>query len=489
MLTTQLSRRSILRGGVSLSALALLAATGGCESIVEAIENRPIRRRSTSAAAATDMATYADAVAQMKALPAGDPRNWLAQANIHQNFCPHGNWYFLPWHRAYLFYFEQICRELTGVKDFALPYWNWQADRAIPAGFWSGSLNHSPRSAGPTSQASLSYIGSSVMEDILDLTNFEQFASYASTALRGGAGGGYGEVEATPHNNIHGFVGGTMGTFQSPQDPVFWCHHNMIDCMWDTWNNKRGNLNTSDTNWTQFNLTGMFVDGTGNPAQMSCGLTVILPLISYRFDNSPKGQGAQLTAVLTREALERGGNIRHSVRQTFQVSGRQVLTPLKPVQFKVKTDAAMLKRMGMPKNSAPNGSGGDAQSDTGGERVLLRVSDIRPPANDDTYIRVYVNKPDAGPNTGIDTPHYAGSFGFFMGKMMAEIARDGNVPDFYVDVTDTLAALRESGRFSGDEGVELTLVPVPHATGQRSPPPITIGSMDLITTPVAVRGK
>lgn len=251
MLNTALSRRSILRGGVSLSALTLLAATGGCESIKDAIANRPVRKRSTSAAAATDMATYANAVSAMKALPAGDPRNWLAQANIHQNFCPHGNWYFLPWHRAYLFYFEQICRELTGVKDFALPYWNWQADRSIPTAFWSGSLNHSPRSAGPASQAGLSYIGPSVLEGILDLTNFEQFASYAATALRPATGGGYGELESTPHNNIHGFVGGTMGTYQSPQDPVFWCHHNMIDCMWDTWNNKRGNLNTSDTAWTQ----------------------------------------------------------------------------------------------------------------------------------------------------------------------------------------------------------------------------------------------
>lgn len=475
MLNAQLSRRSVLRGGVSLSALGLLAATGGCESIKDAIANRPVRKRSTSAAAATDMATYAAAVTAMKALPASDPRNWLAQANIHQNFCPHGNWYFLPWHRAYLFYFEQICREVTGVSDFALPYWNWQADREVPSDFWSGALNHSPRSAGPTSQAGLSYIGADVLEDILDLTNFEQFASYASTALRGGTGGGYGELEATPHNNIHGFVGGTMSSFQSPQDPVFWCHHNMIDCMWDTWNNKRGNLNTSDTAWTQFNLTGMFVDGQGNPAEMACGVTVILPLLSYRYDNSPKGEANQFTAVLTREALERGGNIRHTVRQEFRVSGAATLSPRKPLRFKASADEAMLDKA--------------AARDGRDERVLLRVSGIRPPKNDDTYIRVFVNLPDAGPDTSIKSPHYAGSFGFFMGKMFARMAADGNVPDYYVDVTDTLADLRKAGRFSAGEGVELTLVAVPHETGERRAEAITIGRMDLVTTPSATPGK
>ena len=475
MLNTALSRRSILRGGVSLSALTLLAATGGCESIKDAIANRPVRKRSTSAAAATDMATYANAVSAMKALPAGDPRNWLAQANIHQNFCPHGNWYFLPWHRAYLFYFEQICRELTGVKDFALPYWNWQADRSIPTAFWSGSLNHSPRSANSSSQAGLSYIGPSVLEGILDLTNFEQFASYASTALRGGSGGGYGELESTPHNNIHGFVGGTMGTYQSPQDPVFWCHHNMIDCMWDTWNNKRGNLNTSDTAWTQFNLNGMFVDGQGNPAQMTCGLSVILPLISYRYDVSPKGEAPQFTAALSKAALERGGNIRHSIRSQFQVSGRQLLAPMKPTQFRSKADPAMLAKLSA-----------DGQD---GERVLLKVSGITAPKNDDTYIRVFVNLPNADANTSIDDPHYAGSFGFFQGAMFARMSKDGTVPDYYVDVTDTLAKLRRGKMLAADEGINLTLVAVPHETGQRAAGAIEIGRMDLVTTPSAMRGK
>src|SRR5258708_38265892 len=57
---------------------------------------------------------YREAVGKLKALPSSDPRNWSQLANIHRDFCPHGNWYFLPWHRAYLLAFEDICAEAMG---------------------------------------------------------------------------------------------------------------------------------------------------------------------------------------------------------------------------------------------------------------------------------------------------------------------------------------------------------------------------------------
>jgi polyphenol oxidase len=42
---------------------------------------------------------------------------------------------FLAWHRAYLHYHEEIIREVTGNEAFALPYWNWLDDDALPALF------------------------------------------------------------------------------------------------------------------------------------------------------------------------------------------------------------------------------------------------------------------------------------------------------------------------------------------------------------------
>ena len=84
------------------------------------------------------------AVARMKALPQSDPRNWIRFADIHRNFCPHANWYFLPWHRAYIRSFERICQELSGKADFALPYWNWTADRQFPAAFRPAIASSNP---------------------------------------------------------------------------------------------------------------------------------------------------------------------------------------------------------------------------------------------------------------------------------------------------------------------------------------------------------
>ena len=89
-----------------------------------------------------DLAAYRRGVAAMKALPASDARNWNRFAGVHANFCPHGNWYFLPWHRAYLTSLEAIIRDLSDKPDFALPYWDWTAERQLPPAFAAGNPQH-----------------------------------------------------------------------------------------------------------------------------------------------------------------------------------------------------------------------------------------------------------------------------------------------------------------------------------------------------------
>jgi hypothetical protein len=69
--------------------------------------------------------SYKKAIHVMLRLPPEDPRNWYRIALTHTMDCPHGNWWFLVWHRGYIGWFEQICRELSGDPSFALPYWDW----------------------------------------------------------------------------------------------------------------------------------------------------------------------------------------------------------------------------------------------------------------------------------------------------------------------------------------------------------------------------
>jgi tyrosinase len=78
--------------------------------------------------AAAMLESYKKAIRAMLALPPSDPRNWYRLALAHALDCPHGNWWFLVWHRGYVGWFEQICRELSGDPTFALPYWDWTAN-------------------------------------------------------------------------------------------------------------------------------------------------------------------------------------------------------------------------------------------------------------------------------------------------------------------------------------------------------------------------
>jgi hypothetical protein len=52
------------------------------------------------------------------------------------------------------------------------------------------------------------------MESILQEPNFFNFASYQAVGQRDFAG--YGLLEETPHNHVHGFIGGYMGEQYAP---------------------------------------------------------------------------------------------------------------------------------------------------------------------------------------------------------------------------------------------------------------------------------
>jgi tyrosinase len=87
------------------------------------------------------LTSYKNAIAAMLALPPTDPRNWYRNAFVHLLDCPHQNWWFLPWHRAYLVWFERTCRQLSGDQNFALPYWDWTKNPRVPTAMFDGVLD------------------------------------------------------------------------------------------------------------------------------------------------------------------------------------------------------------------------------------------------------------------------------------------------------------------------------------------------------------
>ena len=481
------SRRDFMKGAGALGITGAALWSGGCESWWKKIKDRPTRRNIANLAANDPIIqTYKDAVTAMKALPAGDGRNWTKQAQIHNNKCVHGNWWFLPWHRAYLFYFEAICRKLTGNNDFALPYWNWTTSPSIPAPFWGAGnpLLNSTRSATQSSVASQSVIGAPKITEILGQTNFFLFASDQAVTQQQNAG--YGMLEATPHNSIHGFVGGDMGGYMSPLDPVFWCHHNMVECLWVDWNVNKGNPNTSDPAWSGMTFND-FVDADGNPAPIQVATTLLYPLLSYQFEPCAPGTVGPLVrdkAVLEK-FLREGAPYKLEYIKRYELR-RPLTTNLQvaaaPTRLKIEPEAFR------------------TVLDTGGrEKAVLTIDEVEPPVKQDAFVRIFVNKPDASAATSTDDPHYAGSFAFFCcadetveghegmkpastpsGSPGPAGATNSRMPKlrYLVDVTPTVRKLSQGGSLSSD--LEVTFVTVPIEEQRRiETPKLNLGRLEL----------
>jgi tyrosinase len=298
-----LSRRELLRLAAMATAVGLTGLSlslSGCAGV----SGRPVRREITTVDDAT-IASYKKAITAMKNLPSTNPRSWSYQANLHYQkgiLNPpviHHNWLFLPWHRAFLHSFEQICREMSGDATFALPYWNWTKNPAIPNVFLSPAdasnpLYDSKRTASSTFPSWYSSaVAQSEIDQVLQEPNFLVFAGLPpnspkitdpntglSTYLSQGV------LEATPHNSVHGYVGDNsddMGLYHSPLDPLFWVHHARVDELWVEWNILKGNNNTNDSAWWSTEFTE-FVDGQGNPVTVSVLGTVLMPLLNYQYD-------------------------------------------------------------------------------------------------------------------------------------------------------------------------------------------------------------
>ena len=458
------SRREFLKTAGAFSALNLAMWTGGCESCKQQIANRPTRRNIANLASNDPIIlAFKDAVQKMKNLPANDPMSWAAQAQTHFDHCPHQNWWWLPWHRAYLLYFERICRKLSGHDEFALPYWNWTTNPSIPAVYWGNGnpLFNNTRLATPASVASASFVGATVIENILSITNFFDFASYPATAQRQRTT--FGMLEATPHNNVHPFVGGDMSGFHSPLDSVFWGHHNILDCLWTEWNINRNNPNTNDPNWGNLHFTE-FVDENGGATDVTVAVTVLFPIFSYQFEPcSPMqgGAGAGAKKKFDAKAIEQF--LRAGAPVKFEIARR------------IELQSAIATEVGRPVVSAAKVEAGVFRGalEAGGKNaVLLSVDGAEVPDQADYYVRVFLGKPDATAETPINDPHFAGSFGFFQdAKAMPNMPMHEKL-GYRIDVTPTLRQLSQAGSLSASQ-VDLSLVTVPYegreakAVGQR----------------------
>jgi hypothetical protein len=113
------------------------------------------------------------------------------------------------------------------------------------------------------------FVSHSVLEGILEETNFQIFGSGKVTGQQDP--GVTGPLEGTPHNHVHTSILGDMGGYMSPLEPIFRTHQAMLDFCWVDWNIDRQNQNPNDPTWN-LHFTD-FVDENNNPVDVEAAIT------------------------------------------------------------------------------------------------------------------------------------------------------------------------------------------------------------------------
>jgi tyrosinase len=214
----------------------------------------PVRWR-RNASALTPGQTEILRQAHVAVMAIGDDRGYAFYAGIHGLPRPigcdnaHGSPYFLPWHRAYLYFYERALRDQ--VPDAALVWWDWttgeipvlydaeQDDAGNDNPLFSADVDPLALQQGleasdpivveartlrqPGTPGWRPLPSAQEVADVLEVTTFLDFSA---------------QIEEL-HDRVHMWTGGPDGHMGkipfAAFDPIFWAHHTMIDRVWRLW--------------------------------------------------------------------------------------------------------------------------------------------------------------------------------------------------------------------------------------------------------------
>ena len=171
---------------------------------------------------------------------------------------------FLPWHRRFIWDFERELQRISGNPQLALPYWNWP-EGGSNASMWGDDLlggngdsvtqvvtngpfkrgdwtviNSGGRQSGPLTRAfgreswARSLPTLQQILQVLSITPYDR-PNWSASVVQSFRNQLEGFSGPNLHNRGHGWVGGSMLPMTSPNDPVFFMHHCMVDKIWYEW--------------------------------------------------------------------------------------------------------------------------------------------------------------------------------------------------------------------------------------------------------------
>jgi tyrosinase len=446
------------------------------------------------------LSKYATAVAKMKARPENDPLSWLFQWYTHAvpdpgkpqeltRIFPNGMpaapfalandaWdtcqphnppgtedFFLPWHRLFVRYLEEIVRAVLADQTFTLPYWDYTAADAtlngvLPVEFRKandatfGPLYVSNRSPGVNDGQPIQGQGGPPL-NLSDLT----------ATPYGGAVGFCGTLDGDLHGAVHVLVGDTQNMGAVPyaaRDPIFWLHHCNIDRLWASWN-AAGNPNPA------LNRTFTFAKSDGTSVVANLGDVMDLATMDYKYDrleNVPSATaGAAPPASL--------GPTPKPIASTS--APNQGPTP--PIALGATPVTISLTMRPPAAGAAPLLFGKVATGLAPSAKLTLLFQDLRAQAAPGVVYKVYVGLPD-NPTPEQLKEHYVGMLNFFNA-----VSHGGHAPQGMpapsgssapIAITGVAKDLATKGRLANNPKV--TLIP----SGTPSPnAKATIGGVTL----------
>jgi len=449
---------------------------------------------------------YARAVTAMQernGMDFSDPTCWRYLAEVHGssiprgdwprgatwNECQHSSWYFLPWHRIYLHYFERVVRQtvstLGGPDDWALPYWNYSdprrpSVRRLPAAFRepqmpSGEPN--PLFVSQRSQSNPAINGGEEvdLEDVdigaaMAEMHFSEPTGDPSFAGFGGpvtgfshSGGSVGSLENIPHGMVHVEVGGIqprgwMSSFATAgRDPIFWLHHANIDRLWKVWLNQGSRVNPPDTRW----LDMSFTIGSGASATTLAVRDVLdttqSPLNYHYTDESPLVLEPAIAA-----AASAAGSPSEEERMPEDIVPEMVGAsdegvPLAATSTEVEVAV-----------EAPSGPAFAAAAESAQPRkVYLKVENVRGEELAASSYLVHVDLPP-GANPAEYEDRRAGKVSMFgvLEASQSDEEHSGSGLTFSFDITGVVERLQEAGEWD-PEHLRVTFTPV-HASEEQT---------------------
>lgn len=429
---------------------------------------------------------YARAVAIMQARPVTDPTSWAYQAAIHGTYqptppgavwndCQHSSWYFLSWHRMYLYYFERIVRAAVlsfgGPADFAVPYWNYDQPfprNTLPQPFREPTLpdgSPNPLFLAPPQRRSSIAAGAQLPPAVTSSS-----AAMATTNFTGPPGAGFGggirppgqfggstgALEQTPHNVVHVQVGGTpsgpcQGGLMSDVncaalDPIFWLHHADIDRLWSQWLALGGGrANPADAAWLDQPFT--FHDETGAAVTLTgAGVLDSAAQLQYVYDDQPSPLAASMSSLDS------------SVPTPPERPGppEMVAATQQPVDLAA---GARTVQLTVPSSTRSLLAAGDDPGS--GSAMYLNVEDIEAEQNPGIVYGVYLNLPSDDP--GADRArHHVGNVTLFGIEVMNDPdAAHPGVPGLRhtFDITRVVDELKATGSWDPD-AITVTFEPI-----------------------------